>query len=132
GGSRMSLIDENILPETIGSLTNARSLTGRLYGDWMVPYRNIGALLTERVELTPDKEWLAFYDETGLRARYTYCEFADRARRVASLMAGPLGLQAGDRVATMMTNDARTVLVYFGAWLIGATIVPINCSEDDD
>src|SRR2546426_10614509 len=100
----MGLMDENILPETIGNAANARSLTRRPYGDWMVPYRNIGALLAERVEQTPDKEWLAFYDETGLRARYTYGEFADRARRVASLMAGPLGRQAGDRAATMMTN----------------------------
>ncbi len=63
---------------------------------------------------------------------YTYGEFFQAARRVASLMRYGLGLSAGDRVATLLVNDPRTVLIYFGAWLLGVTVVPINIGEDDE
>jgi long-chain acyl-CoA synthetase len=51
---------------------------------------------------------------------------------MAALLRDRLGLRPGDRVATLMHNDPRTVLVYFGAWLLGATVVPINAGETDE
>src|SRR5260370_41224 len=128
----MSEMNEHVFPETIPNLTSARSLPGRAYGDRMVPFRNIGSLLVRRAADNPDKPWLTYFSQDGMVARFSYGEFADMARRVASLMTGPLGLFPGDRVATMMTNDSRTALIYFGAWIVGATVVPVNCSEDDD
>ncbi|HLK60757.1 MAG TPA: class I adenylate-forming enzyme family protein [Chthonomonadaceae bacterium] len=123
---------ENIFPDTMAKIHHARSLSDRPWEARMTPYANIGTLLTTRAKETPDKNFLTYYDAEGKAAAYTYAEFAEAARHVAAFMAGPLGLRAGDRVATLMVNDARTVLVYFAAWLLGATVVPINCGEDDE
>jgi long-chain acyl-CoA synthetase len=122
---------ESVFPETVPNIVHARSLAERPWEARMFLYPNIGALLEERAADTPDKNWLTYYDETGRAGAYTYAEFHDAVRRVAALMAGPLGLQPGDRIATLMMNDPRTVLIYFGAWLLGVTVVPINCGEDD-
>ncbi|HZP82063.1 MAG TPA: long-chain fatty acid--CoA ligase, partial [Chthonomonadaceae bacterium] len=123
---------ESVTPETIPNIYHARCLSKRRWEERLFAYPNIGALLTERATATPDKNWLTFYDENGRAAAYTYAEFYEAARRVAGLMAGPLSLRTGDRIATLMVNDPRTVLIYFGAWLLGLTVVPINCGEDDE
>lgn len=128
----MSEIAENVYPDTLPNIHHARSLSNRRWEDRMVSFPTIGALLTARARETPEKDWLTFYDDSGRAAAYTYAEFEDAARRVAALLAGPLGLRTGDRVATLMVNDPRTVLIYFGAWLLGATVVPLNISEDDE
>ncbi len=128
----MSGFEQHVKLETIPKLQQARSLASRPYEDRMVPYRNIGALLTDRAMTAPDANYLAYRSEEGIAGAYTYRELFDAARRLATWMSGPLGLKTGDRVASMMVNDARTVLLYFGAWLIGATVVPVNCGEDDD
>jgi long-chain acyl-CoA synthetase len=123
---------ENVTPDTVPNLYAAHCLSNRRWEDRFVQYRNIGALLAERAAAAPDKNWLTYYDDSGLAATYTYAEFDGLARKVAAMLAGPLGIKVGDRIATLMVNDARTVLVYFGAWLIGATVVPVNCGEDED
>lgn len=122
----------DVYPDTIPRIRHARRLSHRPSEDRMVSYPSIGALLAERAGATPNRSWLTFYDDAGRAATYTYGEFFDAARRVAALLSGPLGLGAGDRIATLMVNDPRTVLIYFGAWLIGATVVPVNCGEDDE
>src|SRR5687768_464176 len=122
----------DVYPDTIEKIHSARSLSGRPLEDRLVPYKNIGAVLRERADSQGDQVWLTFYGDEGKSAEYTYAEFYDLSRRVGALMESELGLKAGDRLATLMTNDARTVMIYFGAWLIGATVVPINCSEDDE
>ncbi|HZT44490.1 MAG TPA: class I adenylate-forming enzyme family protein [Chthonomonadaceae bacterium] len=123
---------ENVFPDTISNIHHARSLSDRPWEERMTPYANIGALLTMRAAETPDKNFLTYYDTGGFAAAYTYAEFAEAARRVAAFMTNALGMRPGDRVATLMVNDARTVLIYFAAWLLGATVVPINCTEDDE
>lgn len=123
---------ENVYPDTVAKIYSARSLSDRPWEARMTPYANIGALLAERAATTPDKNFLTYYEDNGPAAAYTYAAFAAAARRVAALMAGQLGLRAGDRIATLMVNDARTALIYFGAWLLGLTVVPINCGEDDE
>lgn len=74
--------------------------------------------------------WLTFYDETGEAGAFTYMEFFWFAMELAEWMHGGLGLIPGDRIATVMGNDPRTVLTYFAAWFIGVTVVPINAGED--
>jgi len=128
----MSDFTENVYPDTIPNIYHARCLSIRRWEDRMVQFSNIGALLTARAQATPDKNWLTYYNDDGRATAYTYAAFENAARRVAALMAGPLGLRVGDRIATLMVNDARTVLIYFGAWLLGATVVPINVGEDDE
>jgi long-chain acyl-CoA synthetase len=127
----MSNANDNADPETILRIAQARSLPNHPWGEWLTPYKNIGALLTARVQEAPDKNWLTFVAEDDSKSCLSYEEFFDLARRVAGFLSS-LGLSAGDRVATLMVNDPRTVLIYFGAWLLGATVVPINISEDDN
>ena len=124
--------DLNTDLETAAKIAKARSLPGHPWGDWQTPYRNIGALLASRAGETPQKNWLTFVVEDDSKTCLTYAEFFESARRVAGFLKDTLGLAAGDRVATLMVNDPRTALIYFGAWLLGATVVPINCAEDDD
>ena len=119
----------NIFPETRGNLAHARRTSGP---EWTSPFGNIGALLTLRAAQTPAKNFLTYYDDNGLAATYTFAEFHDRVRRLARLLTEQMGVTTGDRIATLCVNDARTVLIYFSAWLLGATVVPVNCTEDDD
>jgi long-chain acyl-CoA synthetase len=128
----MSELYEHVMAETLPNLYHARCLSNRPWEERMVHYPNIGALLAEQVAATPNKNWLTFYDDSGRAATYTYQAFEELVRRVAMAMNRQLKVGPGDRVATLMTNDPRTVLVYFAAWLLGATVVPINCGEDDE
>lgn len=127
----MSNEAENVFPDTLENLRHARSLGNRPYEDRMVQYRNIGALLAKRAANNPGKNFLSYYDDNGPAGSLTYSQFEDAARRVAALMDS-LAIHSGDRIATMMMNDSRTVMIYFAAWILGATVVPINCGEDDD
>ncbi len=124
-------MSENIFPETAALIAHARTLPDGNGQNNAPLYRNLGALVTERAAAHPHKNWLTFCDDEGNRTTYTYAEFSDATRRVAALMENGLGLGAGDRVATLLVNDPRTVLVYFGAWLLGVTVVPLNIGEDD-
>lgn len=129
----MSALKESIYPETEPLLRHARSLPQRDVLDRLVPYRNIGALLAERARRTPDKNFLTFYEEDGCpvpEAALSYARFFEQTRRVAARLTRDMGLGPGDRIAILTGNDPRAVLLYFGAWLAGLTVVPINCGED--
>lgn len=58
-------------------------------------------------------------------ARYTYSEYADRVRRLASALDAA-GITAGDRVATFCWNHHRHFEVYFAAVSMGAQLHTIN------
>ena len=128
----MHYTPDNVDPETVDNIRAARSLSGRPGEPPMTPYRNIGQVLAERAAQSPDKPWLTFYDEGEPVNHYTYRQFDSAVRRLAAFMSLELGIRTGDRIATMTVNDSRTVIVYFTAWILGATVVPINCGEDDD
>ncbi|HWE06491.1 MAG TPA: long-chain fatty acid--CoA ligase, partial [Rhizomicrobium sp.] len=121
----------NVLPETTGNIAHARSMSTRPWEDRLVAYRNIGALLAERARRHPEKNWLTFYDENGRSSCFSYGEFYEAACRTAGVLQDRLGVRAGDRIATLLVNDPRAVLIYFAAWMLGATVVPVNIGEDD-
>jgi len=122
----------DIFPDSAPLIHHARSTSQKKWEDRIVPYHNIGEILAQREAESPGKSWLTFYSDQGKASSYTYGEFANATRRTAGFMSGGLDLKRGDRIATLMTNDPRTVLIYFGAWLLGVTVAPINCGEDDD
>lgn len=116
---------------------HARSLDERDFADKLVPYANIGQLMAARANECADVPFLTAlslvmpgspvlaerefsYGDTFAAA----CAFAQR------LEAN--GLQTGDRVATFLTNGWQTVVAYFGAWMLGVTVVPINVGETPD
>ena len=57
--------------------------------------------------------------------RHTYCDFADRARRLARALLD-LGIRPGDRVATLGWNHGPHLEAYFGIPLIGAVLHTLN------
>ncbi|MGQ0605020.1 MAG: long-chain fatty acid--CoA ligase [Anaerolineales bacterium] len=57
--------------------------------------------------------------------RYTYGQWAERVGRLANALA-KLGIQKGDRVATLAWNNARHLELYFAAPCMGAVLHPLN------
>jgi long-chain acyl-CoA synthetase len=111
-------------------IARARSVRGVPFTDLHLPFNSLGDLLTQRQESFPDKSYLIFYDEDGRRTEMTYAAFAGSVRKVAGFLRSR-GIGQGDRIATVGHNHADTVVQYFAAWWIGATVVPINTGEDD-
>lgn len=82
--------------------------------------RHLAALLDEMVERHPDNPAVIFEDE-----HLSYRQFRDRATAVARALLA-LGVRRGDRVALLMTNRTEWPLVAFGAFQVGATLVPLS------
>ena len=80
----------------------------------------VTALLQARLDSDPDSEYL---DVCGrkLSAR----EVADTASRMAASLQA-LGVQRGDRVATLIENSPEALLAWWGTIWAGAVAVPIN------
>lgn len=94
-------------------------------------FPTIPAMIAAHVERAPDATYLVGYDTKGTRTVFTYRQFADRVSRAAAGLV-KLGIKPGDRVATFASNHVETVIAYFAAWTLGACVVPVNMSEDDD
>ncbi|KKW68694.1 fatty-acid--CoA ligase [Lampropedia cohaerens] len=56
---------------------------------------------------------------------WDYAALADASRRAASVLQQQ-GVAAGDRIALFCYNTPAFVFALFGAWRLGATVVPIN------
>lgn len=121
-------------PSEIGSLQSrirhARTISGSLQSPALPPFTNIGHLLHSRSLEQPDNPWLIFYSDGGHRVEYSYHTFAAHVSNLAQSLRR-LGIQRGDRIATVSHNHSDTVIQYFAAWSIGAVVIPINVTEDD-
>ncbi len=109
----------------------ARSVGGIPPDQPMVPFDNIGSLLTARAEEREAETFLIYYADDGTRKEYSFREFYEEACKAANFLQS-VGIARGDRVATVSHNHADTVVQYFAAFLLGAVVVPINVGEDDD
>jgi long-chain acyl-CoA synthetase len=134
-----SLDNDSLEPETAQHIAQARRTAFPPDREPHGSFASIGELLAQRVQEMPNKNWLTFMDEMTEPEvqnqlspdRWSYSEFYEQACRVAHLLQ-KAELVPGDRIATLMNNDPRTVLIYFGAWLLGLTVVPINITEEDE
>ncbi|MCL6633250.1 MAG: AMP-binding protein [Alicyclobacillus herbarius] len=61
-----------------------------------------------------------YFDET-----ISYARLNDWANRFATLLAG-WGIQKGDRVAVCLQNNPQFLIAQYGAWKLGAAVVPLN------
>lgn len=69
-----------------------------------------------------------FPQKTGVvcgSERFTYAQFADRARRLAGGLRR-LGVAPGDRVAFLSMNCHRLIEAYYGVLEAGAVLLPLN------
>jgi long-chain acyl-CoA synthetase len=94
-----------------------------------IPYMGIADLLKEREQ--DEKPWIIWYDVDSNRSQLNYREFVSLVKQCAAYLEAQ-GLGRGSRIATVSHNHWHTVVHYFAAWMIGATVVPINLGEDDD
>ncbi len=119
--------------ETRDLIRQARTVGGIPPEHYQVPFRSVAELLDRRAAETPDKPFLIFFDDDrNTREVYSFERFNRRVNQVANYLRHELGVQRGERVATVAFNHADTVLVYFACWKLGASVAPQNVSEDDN
>ncbi len=76
---------------------------------------------------------LTYYDDDrALRREYSYAEFGVAVERMTAFLRDRVGLGPGERLATVLFNHDLTVIVYFAAWHLGLTVVPLNIEESKD
>jgi long-chain acyl-CoA synthetase len=83
---------------------------------------NLAHLLANAARSFPERAAVSIGDHR----LYTYAAYGELAARVASSMTDRLGLQAGDRVALAMTNNAEYLAMLFAIWRAGLVAVPAN------
>jgi len=83
---------------------------------------NLAQLLVRAARTEPDRPAVLLSDQVV----WNYRTLADRAARLAQSLQQSLGLQAGDRVAIVMTNHISYLEVLYASWWLGAAVVPIN------
>jgi carnitine-CoA ligase len=81
---------------------------------------NLAALVDEHAARYGDRVLAVFDDDT-----VTYEQVAERAGHVAAALRD-LGVEAGDRVAIMMTNRSEFLYAWFGILKLAAIEVPIH------
>ncbi|HWS46104.1 MAG TPA: AMP-binding protein [Acidimicrobiia bacterium] len=84
------------------------------------PQTTVLEALAGRLASDPDGPYLDFEG-----VRFTAREMDRASNRLAHSLA-ELGVQRGDRVATLLENRAEQVVSFFGALKLGAVQVPIN------
>ncbi|MCL6552436.1 MAG: AMP-binding protein [Firmicutes bacterium] len=86
--------------------------------------QNLGTLILAAADTGGDA--VAFQMRRGVRReRLTFAEAGVAARRTAAwLLAG--GLSPGDRIVVWAPNMLEYAVLYFGAWLAGVVVVPID------
>ena len=81
---------------------------------------NLALSLLYAAEHTPDAEALV-----GERERLTFAQLRKLAAYIAAGLAAA-GVDRGDRVASVLRNEAETVELYWGAQWLGACLVPLS------
>jgi long-chain acyl-CoA synthetase len=84
-------------------------------------------LLERNLDSHPERIAIRYLDHDTLAERetLTYTALATRARALARGLQR-LGLGRGARVALCLPNSPALVISFYGCWLAGATVVPIN------
>ncbi|GAA4282906.1 AMP-binding protein [Brevibacterium daeguense] len=77
-------------------------------------------MLDSTVRRDPSKEALVYGDE-----RISYGQLRETSLRAATVLADN-GVRAGDVIGIMTFNVPGFVYAAFGAWYLGATVVPVN------
>jgi acyl-CoA synthetase (AMP-forming)/AMP-acid ligase II len=81
---------------------------------------NTTEFLTITTAICPDKEAIVFEGK-----RYTFAALNERTNRLGNALSG-LGVNKGDRVASLMVNCNQCIEAYFACAKIGAVYVPLN------
>jgi long-chain acyl-CoA synthetase len=96
----------------------------------LIPYPNIGSLLSAQADRLEQNPFLIFFDDEGHRREFSFREFSEEVSKTANFLL-KRGIRRGDRVATVAHNHSDTVIQYFAAFTVGAVVVPVSIGEDD-
>ncbi|MBI5378730.1 MAG: long-chain fatty acid--CoA ligase [Nitrospirae bacterium] len=96
-----------------------RSLSYPSVPAWWILERNLAAY--------SDRMAVRFLDHETLveRESLTYAELFARAKSLAVGLRR-LGISRGERVAVCLPNSPELITTFYGAWLAGAVVVPLN------
>jgi long-chain acyl-CoA synthetase len=100
-----------------------------------LPWSSFADFFKSRVSdrILVDRTFLTYCDDDRAdRYTYSYGEFGTVVQLVATFLYDQVGLRRGDCLATILFNHDATVVLYFAAWLLGVTIVPMNIEESMD
>ncbi len=86
---------------------------------------NVPAILRRGEQLFGDREIVTRLPDRSWH-RYTYADFAPRARRLAAALRNELGLKDGDRVGTFAWNHYQHLEVYIGVPVGGMVTHTLN------
>ena len=81
---------------------------------------NLGHFINVAAEASPDRTAVILDD-----IKMSYAEIASASRRVANVLVEK-GIGPGDKVALMVPNTPYFPIIYYGIFLTGATVVPVN------
>ena len=95
-----------------------------MFGQMMQLPLLISSLITHAERHHPEQEVVSRRVEGDIH-RCTYTEIAARSRRVANALAA-LGVQSGDRVASLAWNGYRHMELYYGVSGSGAVLHTLN------
>ncbi|RMF99053.1 MAG: fatty-acid--CoA ligase [Gammaproteobacteria bacterium] len=84
----------------------------------------IGNIVRHAERVYPQREVVSLLHD-GRKHRQSYAETFARARRLSSALQ-QLGIEAGDRVATLAWNDHRHLECYYGISCLGAVCHTVN------
>ncbi len=91
----------------------------------MMDYQlTLPAMMRRAEQLYPNKEIVTRRPDKSLH-RYTYADFVSRAKKLAVALR-KLGIQGGDRVATLSWNHHQHLEAYFGIPSAGAVLHTLN------
>ncbi|MGD8283880.1 MAG: AMP-binding protein [Desulfobacterales bacterium] len=81
---------------------------------------NIGSLFSRHAQYRPNHLAVVFEDQ-----RLTWFEFNQNINRLANALLG-MGIQKGDKVATLLPNCLELLEIYWAIAKIGAVVVPLS------
>jgi len=121
----------HLYEETKIKIFKAHHVRGIYPTNYRVLYKNIAELLEYRTHAHADEIFITFYPDGSEKVSLTYKEFAGKVYQTANLLLQN-GIGIEERIAAVSHNHINTVIQYFAAWCIGATVVPINVNEEPD
>jgi long-chain acyl-CoA synthetase len=117
---------------TADRIAAARTFRGVPFEKAPLPFESLREMGEIQGERLANETCLVAYDLEGRRAEVTYGGFWSRARSLSRWMIGELGLEQGQRVATLAHNSLEAAVLSFAAFDAGLVLVPCNMTEDTE
>jgi uncharacterized protein (TIGR03089 family) len=97
------------------------------------PSGDFGVLIERRARQAGDRPLVTWYDDAlGQRIELSWKTFENWVAKTANLLVDELGLEPGDRVATMLDGHWQAPVVLAACWRAGVSVVPAGAGVDGD